>query len=166
MAKFIPTTTDLAAPEFAALFHENIELKYGSPNGIVSDRDTRITSKFWAEVYTYSLIKRRLSTVFHLQTNGQTEILNCILGGYLRAYTNLEQMNWAKLLPSAEFAYNNSRSTSTGMSPFKALYGYDPDLRTTLRTELRTDTSPEDSTSRGEALAVYNRIARLTELRQ
>ena len=166
MAKFIPTTTDLAAPEFAALFHENIELKYSSPNRIVSDQDTRITSKFWAEVCAYSLIKRRLSTVFHLQTDGQTEILNCILEGYLRAYTNLEQMNWAKLLPSAEFVYNNSRSTSTGMSPFKALYSYDPDLRTTLRTELRTDTSPEDSTSRGEALAVYNRIARLTELRQ
>ncbi len=26
MAKFIPTTTDISAPEFAALFHENIEL--------------------------------------------------------------------------------------------------------------------------------------------
>jgi hypothetical protein len=46
MAKFLLTTTDIAAPEFAALFHENIELKYGSPRGIVSDRDTRITSKF------------------------------------------------------------------------------------------------------------------------
>ena len=34
MAKFIPTTTNIAAPEFAALFHENIELKYGSPKGI------------------------------------------------------------------------------------------------------------------------------------
>jgi hypothetical protein len=70
MAKFIPTTTDLAAPEFAALFHENIELKYGSPRGIVSDQDTRITSKFWAEVCTYSLIKRRLSTAFYPQTDG------------------------------------------------------------------------------------------------
>jgi hypothetical protein len=66
MAKFLLTTTDLAAPEFTALFHENIELKYGSPRGIVSDRDTRITSKFWAEICTYSLIKRRLSTAFHL----------------------------------------------------------------------------------------------------
>jgi hypothetical protein len=46
MAKFIPTTTDLAAPEFTALFHENIKLKYGSPRGIVSNQDTRITSKF------------------------------------------------------------------------------------------------------------------------
>jgi hypothetical protein len=66
IAKFLLTTTDLAAPEFAALFHENIELKYSSPRGIVSDRDTRITSKFWAEVCTYSLVKRRLSTAFHL----------------------------------------------------------------------------------------------------
>ena len=37
MAKFIPTTTDLATPEFTALFHENINLKYSSPRGIVSD---------------------------------------------------------------------------------------------------------------------------------
>ena len=57
MARFIPTTTDIAAPKFAALFHENIELKYRAPKGIVSDRDTRITSKFWAEVCIYSLIK-------------------------------------------------------------------------------------------------------------
>jgi hypothetical protein len=46
MAKFIPTTIDLAVPEFVALLHENIELKYGSLRGIVSDRDTRITLKF------------------------------------------------------------------------------------------------------------------------
>ena len=162
MTKFIPITTDLATPEFAALFHENIELKYSSPNGIVSDWDTRITSKFWAEVCTYSLSKRRISTVFHSQTDGQTEILNCILEGYLRAYTSLQQMDWAKLLLSTEFVYNNSRSVSTRMSPFKALYSYNPNLR----TDLQTNTSPEDSVSRGEAPVVYDRIARLTELWQ
>ena len=93
MARFIPMTTDITAPEFAALFHKNIELKYGAPKGIVSNRDTRITSKFWAEVYTYSLIKRRISTAFHPQMDSQTEILNQILENYLQAYTSLEQMN-------------------------------------------------------------------------
>ena len=69
-------TMDITIPKFAALFHRNIKLKYRAPKGIVSDRDTRITSKFWAEVYTYSLIKRRISIAFHPQTDGQTEILN------------------------------------------------------------------------------------------
>ena len=156
MARFIPTTTELAAPEFAALFHENIELKYGSPRGIVSDRDTRITSKFWAEVCSYSLIKRRLSTAFHPQTDSQTEILNRALEGYLRAYTSLEHMNWARLLLLAEYVYNNSRSSSTKMTPFKALYGYDP--------ELQVDLSTKDSTTKEEAPAALDRITRLTEL--
>jgi transposase InsO family protein len=157
MAKFIPTTTNVTAPEFAAIFHENIELKYGSPKGIVSDRDTRITSKFWAEVCAYSLIKRRMSTAFHPQTDGQTEILNRILENYLRCYTDLEQMNWAKLLSSAEFAYNNSRSSSTKITPFMALYGYNP--------ELRIDISAEDSTTKGEIPAARDRIEKLQELR-
>jgi transposase InsO family protein len=156
MARFIPIRDDLTAPEFAALFHESIELKYGSPRGIVSDRDTRITSKFWAEVCAYSLIKRRMSTAFHPQTDGQTEVLNRILEGYLRAYTSLEQMNWAKLLPGAEFAYNNSRSSSTKTTPFKALYGYDPELRFDI----------EDTITKGEIPAARDRILRLQELRE
>jgi len=156
MAKFIPTTTDISAPEFAALFHESIELQFGSPRGIVSDRDTRITSKFWAEVCAYSLIKRRMSTAFHPQTDGQTEILNRILKNYLRAYTSLEQMNWAKLLRSAEYSYNNSRSSSTKITPFRALYGYDPELRFDV----------EDAATPGEAPAARDRVLRLQELRE
>ena len=73
-------------------------------------------------------------------------------------------MDWAKLLPNTEFIYNNNQSANTRISPFKALYNYDPDLRTTLRTKLQTDTSPEDSTNQGEALAAYDRITRLIEL--
>ena len=57
MAKFIPTCSNINAGEFAALLHERIELIYGSPHGIVSGRDIRITSKFWAEVCAYSLVK-------------------------------------------------------------------------------------------------------------
>ena len=46
IAKFILTTTNLTTPEFTVLFYKNIELKYSSLNGIMSDQDTRITSKF------------------------------------------------------------------------------------------------------------------------
>src|SRR5439155_12675185 len=89
------------------------------------------------------------------QTDGQTEILNRILENYLRAYTNLEQMNWAKLLPSAKFTYNNSRSSTTKLTPFMALYGYNPELRFDV----------EDTTTKGETPAARDQILRLKELR-
>ena len=68
-------------------------------------------------------------------------------------------MNWARLLPSAEFAYNNSRNSSTKITPFRALYGYNPKLRVNIN-------SAKDTANKGEALAVHDRIARLTELRE
>ena len=95
-----------------------------------------------------------MSTAFHPQTNGQTEILNRILKNYLRAYTSLEQMNWAKLLQSAAFTYNNSRNSSTKITPFRALYGYDSELHFDI----------EDAATPGEAPAACDRIIRLQEL--
>ncbi len=44
------------------------------------------------------------------------------------------------------------------MTPFRALYSYDP--------ELQVDISPKDSATKREALAVHDRISRLAELRQ
>ena len=104
-------------------------------------------------MYIYSLIKRRISIAFYPQTDGQTEILNQILKNYLWAYTSLEQMNWAKLLPSAEFVYNNSRSLSAKIALFMALYSYNP--------ELRIDINAMDTITTKEAPAARQRIVRL-----
>ena len=43
---------------------------------------------------------------------------------YLRTFVNYEQNNWAKLLPMAEFAYNNAKNASTGNTYFKLNCGY------------------------------------------
>jgi len=51
---------------------------------------------------------------------GQAERLNGTLEQYLRIYCNYQQDNWLKLLPLAEFAYNNAPRTSTGASPPEA----------------------------------------------
>ena len=155
MAVFLPIRDTIDAADLAELMYTEVELRFGAPTGITSDRDSRITSKFWAEVCYYSMIKRRLSTAFHPQTDGQTEILNRIVENYLRAFISLEQMNWAKLLPSAAFAYNNSMNHTLRMSPFKAMYGYDP--------EFHVDVA--DDTPRGEIPAARDRIEKLHELR-
>ena len=61
-------------------------------------------------------------------------------------------------MASAEFAYNNSRSSSTKIIPFKALYGYNP--------ELRFDIDVKDNANRGEAPAAYKRVKKLKELQE
>ena len=86
------------------------------------------TAKFWASLCFYFKVRRRLSTAFHPQTDGQTERQNQTLEQYLRSYVNYQQDDWVRLLPLAEFAYNNSRHTSTGYSPFYAHAGYNPRL--------------------------------------
>jgi hypothetical protein len=67
-----------------------------------------------------------MSTAFHPKTDGQTERLNQTVEAYLRAFVNQEQDDWVGLLPMAEFAYNNSATTATGISPFYANYGMHP----------------------------------------
>jgi len=47
------------------------------------------------------MIKRRLSTAFHPQTDGQSEALNRVIEDYLRAYSAENQVVWARLLPLA-----------------------------------------------------------------
>ena len=51
-----------------------------------------------------------------------------MLEQYLHAYMNYQQDNWARLLLIAEYAYNNAVNASTGLRPFKALMGYNPDF--------------------------------------
>ena len=43
---------------------------------------------------------------------------------YLQVFVNFKQNDWARLLPVAEFAYNNAKNTSTGYTPFELNCGY------------------------------------------
>jgi len=44
----------------------------------------------------------------------------------LRSLVGKNPKKWDKVLAQAEFAYNDSPNRSTGMSPFKILYGMHP----------------------------------------
>jgi transposase InsO family protein len=102
------------------------------PRTIVSDRDTKFTSKFWQELTKILDIKLAMSTAFHPQTDGQTERANRTLETMLRAFVNQKQNNWDMLLPALEFAYNNSVNPSTGFSPFYLNTGFHPNVPASL----------------------------------
>ena len=127
-AHFVPSTTTATAVDVARQFFDNIFKLHGLPITIVSDRDTRFTSRFWQELHTLLDVKLALSTAYHPQTDGQTEVMNKTLKTMLRAFVDNKQSNWDQLLPSLEFAYNNAINASTGYSPFFLNTGQHPRL--------------------------------------
>ena len=98
----------------------NVVIRYHNlPDSIISDWRAVFTSKF-SSLFCYFLrIKRWLSTAFYPQIDGQTERQNRMMKAYLCIFVNWELNVWEWLLPNAEFAYNNSKNTSMGHTPFK-----------------------------------------------
>ena len=46
-ATFIPCKATCTAPDLARMFYDHIVCKFGMPQKIVSDRDSRFLSKVW-----------------------------------------------------------------------------------------------------------------------
>ena len=86
--------------------------------------------------------KIKLSTAYHLETNGQTERTNRTLEDMLRMYVDKKQNSWDKWLHMIEFAYNDHLHSSIGVSSFYALYGQ----------ECRTPISLSTSNTRFESI--------------
>ena len=61
---------------------------------------------------------------YHLQTDGQTEIVNKWVEGYLRNYVANQQKAWVRWIYLCEYCYNTTYHMSIQMTPFRALYGY------------------------------------------
>ena len=126
MVHYEPVKVTIDAPGLAEVIIDVVVRHHGLPDSIVSDWGSVFTSKFWSSLCYFLGIKRRLSTAFHPQTDGQTERQNSTMEAYFRAFVNYEQNDLARLLPMAEFAYNNVKNTSTGYTPFELNCGLHP----------------------------------------
>jgi hypothetical protein len=124
----MPCTTTIEATGFAQLFLEGIIQLQGVPRKIVSDRDVDFTSDFWTEVIKRLQTKLLMSTAFHPQTDGLSEISNKQVTRYLQAFATHHQEQWDTMLPQAEYAYNTSTHSSTDRSLFELDLGYTPSI--------------------------------------
>ena len=137
----------LNAPGLAVIIIDVVIRHHGLPDSIVTNRGSLFTSKFWSLLCYFLGIKRRLSTAFHPQTDGQTERQNSTMEAYLQAFVNFEQNDWARLLPMAEFAYNNAKNWSTSHTPFELNCGYDPCV------SFEEDTNPRSQSKSADELS-------------
>jgi hypothetical protein len=65
-----------------------------------------------------------MSSAYHSQTDGQSEVMVCTLKDMLRHFINQNQDNWATQVPALEFAYNSSVHPTTGYTTFELDLSY------------------------------------------
>jgi hypothetical protein len=84
---FIALGHPYTATSIARAFFNDIVWLHGIPSSIVSDRDLVFTSKFWTELFTMAGVKLHLSSTFHPQFDGQSEVVDKVISMYLRCLT-------------------------------------------------------------------------------
>ncbi|KAI3713356.1 hypothetical protein L1987_71933 [Smallanthus sonchifolius] len=119
---FLPIHETFSSERLAEVFINEVVARYGMPLTIVSDRDTRFTSRFWKRFHEAMGTRLNISTAYHPQMDGQSERTIQTLEDMLRACIIDFGGSWDSHLPLAEFSYNNSHHTTIGMTPYEMLY--------------------------------------------
>ncbi|RVW17875.1 Transposon Ty3-I Gag-Pol polyprotein [Vitis vinifera] len=120
---FLAMSHPYMAKMVAEKFVEGIVKLHGLPKSIISDRDAIFISHFWREFFKMSGTELHMSSAYHPQTDGQSEVVNRCIEQYLRYFVSQQPRKWSSFLPWAEFWYNTTYHSSIGMTHFQALYG-------------------------------------------
>ncbi|BBH02927.1 transposable element gene [Prunus dulcis] len=129
-AHFIALSHPYSAATIAQLFMDHVFKLHGMPSSIVCDRDPVFVSDFWKEFFKLHDVALRMSSGYHPQTDGQTEVVNRCLETYLRCFAAAQPKKWLLWLSWAEFSYNTAYHTSTKLTPFEVVYGQPPPMVT------------------------------------
>ncbi|KAB2608149.1 hypothetical protein D8674_011317 [Pyrus ussuriensis x Pyrus communis] len=123
---FIALAHPYNASIVAQLFIEHVFRLHGMPNSIVSDRDPVFVNAFWKELFRLQGSKLCMSSGYHPQSDGQTEVMNRCLETYLRCFVGGQPRKWVQWLPWAEWCFNTAYHTSSKYTPFEVVYGFSP----------------------------------------
>ena len=123
---FQPSRSTDSAAALAANLVRRVVSQHGIPESVVSDRDPRITARYYAELSRLMGTQLNMSTAQHPQTDGQSEREIRTLVTALRSFCNSHQDDWDDILPMLELGFNTAVQASTQRSPYELLYGQQP----------------------------------------
>lgn len=159
----IPCNRDRAIDACNGLLREVI-LRHGFlPKVISSDRGTHFTSALMAELCSSIGAKQQLHVSWRPQSSGNLERQHRTLKNSLYATMEEKRCSWVDALPYVVNAMNLSPNKSTGCSPYKVIYGIQPNF--TLPEIPGKNMTSEDPLSYGMNLKVIlDRIHSLVKL--
>ncbi|GKA14451.1 reverse transcriptase domain-containing protein, partial [Tanacetum coccineum] len=119
----LPMHEDYKMERLVRLNLKEIVARHGVSISIISNRDSRFTSRFWQSMQKALGTHFDMSTAYYPQTDGQSERTIQTLKDMLRACILDFGGSWDVHLSLVEFSYNNSYHSSMRCAPFEALYG-------------------------------------------
>ena len=120
------------AETVARAFVDEVIARHGVPTKLITDQGRNFEADLMKKVFEILGVKKLRTSPYHPQTDGQVERLNRTLKGILTIYVNQNHNDWDIHLPLALFAYQNSVHASSGVSPFRAVYGREATTPLTL----------------------------------
>jgi len=85
---FLPLSHPFIIAKVAVAFMQGVFKLHGMSKSIVSDRGAIFTANFWQELFKLQGTNLAMSSAYHAQTDGQTEVVNRSLKKYLRAFVH------------------------------------------------------------------------------
>ena len=158
----IAALTSVTSAQVAKFLINNVFKTHGFVSKILSDRGTNFLSDVMYDLYDQLSIEKINTTHYHPQTDGLVESFNKTMGEMLSHYTSKDQKDWDRHLPLIQFAYNSSKSTATGFSPFFLVHGREPRIPVDVTFEIpHSCLDPNDHLERViDNLAVAREVAR------
>lgn len=132
--RLVPCQINMNACEITNLFFNHWYCKNSLPLNIISDHDKLFTSKFWKALHHLTGVKLKMSTAYHLQTDGASECTNKTVYQALRFFIDRHQTGWVNALPHVWFNIMSTINTSMGYTPFHLHLGWTPHLIPPLTT--------------------------------
>ena len=114
--------TDTAAYTITFMY-EKIISKFGCPKILVSDRGSHFFNSLIQEMADKFQIDYKKITLYHPQTNGQTERVNNTLVSILRKTIMDSKRDWDVKLTATLWAYRTTFKGTTQTTPFFFVYG-------------------------------------------
>ena len=117
------------AEEVAQSIVDNWIYIYGVPKMIVSDQGNEFVGQMSTALFRALQIEHKTTTPFHPQTNAAAERFNQTMITYLNTAINegaQTTLDWELYLGPLQFSFNTAVHRATRMTPFYALFGYDP----------------------------------------
>lgn len=117
----------------ATAFVTKIICIFGTPKCLLTDRGTNFTSDLMKNVCQLLKIKKIQTCAFRPQSNGSLERSHRNISEFLRHFINKDQTNWDEWVPYAMFTYNTSEHSATNYTPFKLIFGNEPEIPNSLK---------------------------------